>query len=267
LGAQVVIGKTVLAGTEETLSDVTVRLLFPDGRQASYTVSDSAGEFGMTVPRLGPYSLLAERIGLATVTTPEFRVGLSEEVEVVLRMSVEAVPLEPLVVVARSAIELGLLTGYYERMERQQRLGFSHFLTRDQIDDRQALDVADLLRDIPRVRVVQRGSGSNRLPSVVFLGTGGECSPAVFIDGVPQNRGGAAGTAAVVDEILRPYDLEGIEVYRGITEMPGEYYDDQHCGLILLWTRRDLEAGHSLSLNRVMAAFGIFLTFVFLLAK
>jgi hypothetical protein len=267
LEAQVVSGRAVLAGTEEPLGDVAVRLFFPDGRLAAYTVTDSAGGFVMTVPRLGPFSLSAERIGLAAVTTTEFQVGLSEEVEVVLRMAVEAVPLEPLVVEARSAIELGLLTGYYERMERQQRLGSGHFLSRDQIEERQALDVADLLRDIPRVHVVRRGSRSGLLPSIVFLGTGGECSPAVFIDGMHQNRGGAAGTAAVVDETVRPYDLEGVEVYRGLTEMPGEFYDDQHCGVILLWTRRDADGGRPFSLNRIVVALGAFLAVVFLLAR
>jgi hypothetical protein len=71
----------------------------------------------------------------------------------------------------------------------------------------------------------------------------------------------------VVDETVRPYDLEGVEVYRGLTEMPGEFYDDQHCGVILLWTRRDADGGRPFSLNRIVVALGAFLAVVFLLAR
>ena len=206
----------------------------------------------MTAPRLGFFTLSAERIGLAPLATPELEVGLFEAVEVVLRMAHDAVPLEPLVVEARSAIDLGILAGYYERMDRHSKLGFGHILTRDQIADRQALDVADLLRDIPRVRVVAQGSGLS--PRVVFLGAGGECSPRVYVNGIHQNRGGATGRSAVVDETVRPYDLEGVEVYRGVGEMPGEYFDDGHCGVILLWTRRDAEGGRPSTRARIIAA-------------
>jgi len=254
LGAQVVTGQVVLAGTGEPLGDVTVRLHFPDGRPAAYAVTDSMGVFIMIAPRVGPFTLSAERIGLATVTTGLLEVVLAEEVDVELRMAEEAVPLEPLVVSARGSIDMGPLAGYYQRMEEQEKLGFGHILSRDQIQERQALDVADLLRDIPRVRVL--GQGFGRPPSVVLLGRGGQCSPKVYLDGIHQNRGGAAGTAAVVDDIVRPHDLEGVEVYRGVGEMPGEYYDETHCGVILLWTRRDAEGGRPSTLRRVLLAFG-----------
>jgi hypothetical protein len=253
LDAQVVKGRVVLRGTEDGLGDVLVRLHFPEGRQAASALTDSAGAFTMTAPRLGPFTLSAERIGLAPVTTPEVEVGLAEAVEVVLWMSEAAVPLEPLVIEARSSVDLGILAGYYERMDRQRKLGFGHILTRDQIDERQAVDVADLLRDIPRVRIL--GQGFGRPPSVVFSGAGGECIPRVYLDGVHQNRGGAAGAAAMVDETARPHELEGVEVYRGIGEMPGEFYDDRHCGVILLWTRRSAEGRSGSPWIRILAAF------------
>ncbi|NJD19716.1 MAG: hypothetical protein FIA95_10605 [Gemmatimonadetes bacterium] len=231
LGAQIVTGKVVLASTGAPLGDVTVRLHFPDGRAVASAMTDTAGVFELTAPRLGWFTLSAERIGLAAVSTPELELRISEEVEVVLRMAEEAIPLEPLVVEARSAVQLGPLAGYFERMERQGKLGLGHILSRDQIDERAALDVADLLRDIPRVRVVQQRVG--RPPSIVLVGRGGECTPKVYVDGIHQNRGGAAGTAAVVDELVRPSDLEGVEVYRGLDEMPGEYYEENHCGVML----------------------------------
>lgn len=256
---QVISGRVLELGTEAPLQDVLVRLLFPDGRQAGQTVTDKKGEFALLLPRVGSYRLSAERIGLKTVTTEPLEVALNEEVEVVLRMAEEAIPLEPLVVEARAPAELGLLAGYFQRMERHRLEGWGYILSRDQIEERMALDVADLLRDIPRVRIVQQGRGE--YPRVVFLGRGGECTPRVYVDGVYQNRGGAAGWAAVVDEIVRPYELEGVEVYRGIGEMPGEFYDDTHCGVILLWTKRDAQGGRPSTLRRLLTAFGVLIVF------
>lgn len=245
--AQVVKGRVVVAGTEEPIRDVLVRLRFLDGRQATSAVTDTSGSFRLHAPRLGVFTLDAERVGMASVSTGSLRINVSEEVEVLLQLGEAAVPHEPLVVNARSAIEIGLLAGYYERIERQQLLGAGHIITRDQIAERQPLDVADLLRDVPSIAVTE---GANRAASILFRSSRGQCIPKVYINGVRQNRGGPYGTAAVVDEAVRPNELEGIEVYRGISEMPADFYDEGHCGVILLWTRRDAEGGRPLSWRR-----------------
>lgn len=265
VAAQVVTGKVVRSILAAPLGDVTVRLRFPDGRPAAAAVTDSTGRFVIHAPRIGRFTLLAERIGLATVTTSELEIRASEEVEVVLRMAEQAIPLDPLVVEARSAMDIGPLSGYFARMQRQETLGFGHVLSRDQIDERAAVDVADLLRDVPRVMVVPQRAG--RPPAIVLIGRGGQCTPKVYIDGVHQNRGGAAGAAAVVDESVRPSDLEGVEVYRGLGEMPGEYYDENHCGVILLWTRRDATGGGPTSRNRILLGFLALLGFGLLLRR
>lgn len=251
--AQVVRGTVVAETGGAPLRDVTVRLLFLDGRVAAGAVTDSLGAFRFLAPRLGRFLLSAQRLGLAPVETPPIEVRLSEEVEVSLRVAEQAIPLEPLLVQARTPIQLGPLAGYFQRADERLRAGSGLILSRDEIQERQALDVADLLRDMPRVRVVERGGG--RLPAIVFVGGGRECTPKVFLDGIHQNRGGAAGSAAVVDEVVRPHDLEGVEVYRGLSETPGEYYDEGHCGAILLWTRRDAEGGGPLSWTRML--FGV----------
>jgi hypothetical protein len=251
VSGQVVTGRVLLEVAETPLVDVLVRLHFPDGREAASTVTDTAGVFRLRAPRLGPFTLSAERIGMTEVRTGELRVNAAEEVEVVLRMAERAVPLEPLTVTARSELDIGFLAGYYARVARHELVGFGHVITRDRIEERQALDVADLLREIPGTSVVQ---GRDRLPGIMFRGVGGECVPMVYIDGIQQNRGGAAGVAAVVDETVRPYDLEGIEVYRGVSEMPAEFFDDTRCGVILLWTRRDAEGGRPYTLRRLLMA-------------
>lgn len=261
LAAQVIKGRVVLAGTEQALADVLVLLRFPDGRQAGSVVTDSAGDFRLQAPRLGAFTLGAEREGMRAISTAALQLRSGEAIEVVLRMAAAAVPLEPLIVTARSSIQLGMLAGYFERIERQQLLGFGHIMTRDQIEERQALEVADLLRDIPRISIVQ---GAGRMTHVLFRGGRGECTPKVYIDGMHQNRGHAVSSAAVVDEIVRPYELEGLEVYRGIGEMPAEFYDETHCGVILLWTRRDTDGGRPFTWRRLIAGAGLAAVFVLL---
>ncbi|HSJ23657.1 MAG TPA: TonB-dependent receptor plug domain-containing protein [Longimicrobiales bacterium] len=263
--AQVVHGRVVLAGTEQPLADVLVRLHFPDGRQAATTVTDSAGGFRMRAPSLGSFSMSAELIGMAPVSTAQVRLNLSEEVEVELAMSEQPVPLDPLTVKGRAEIDIGFLAGYYERIERQQRLGIGHVLTRDRIEERAALDVADLLRELPGVHVVQ---GMRQVQSILFRGGArGECVPRVYLNGILQNRGGAAGDLAAVDETVRPYDLEGLEVYRGVSEMPAEYYDDTRCGVILLWTRRDADGGSPTTRRRLLFALAGGVAFVLLFMR
>jgi hypothetical protein len=249
--AQVVKGRVILAGTDRGIADAAVFLLTAEGQRLASATTDTAGAFSVFAPRLGMFRLRAEHIGMTTVESAPFQVNVSQAVEVVLRMDVTAVPLDPLTVTARSDLDIGFLAGYYERVARHDRVGFGHVFTRDRIQERQALDVADLLRDVPSVSVVEV---AGRLPSILFRTSRGECIPKVYINGIRQNRGNTPPSPAVVDEAVRPVDLEGVEVYRGINEMPAEYYDEGHCGVILLWTRRDADGGRAFTVRRVLFA-------------
>jgi hypothetical protein len=249
--AQVVKGRVLLAGGDRPVAGAAVTLHAADGRRVAGATTDSAGAFRLTAPRLGSFTLRAEQLGMATVETTPLALTLAQEVEVEIRMDRTVVPLQPLTVKARSSMDLGYLAGYFERVQRHELVGAGFVFTRDQIEERQAVDVADILRDLPSVSIIQ---SAGRLPAVLFRTGRGECSPKVYVNGVRQNRGGAAGTAAVVDELVRPVDLEGVEVYRGITEMPGEFYDEGHCGVILLWTRWDTDGGRPTTTRRLILA-------------
>lgn len=256
--AQLVRGRVIRAGTETPLADVSVQLRAADGRILASSASNAAGEFRLHSSRLGAVTVVAERIGLQTVTSEELLLSVSEIVEIEIAMAETAVPLDPLTVRAREYADIGPLAGYFHRMERNRKMGFGHVLSRDEIQERSAVDVADMMREIPRLSVVeQRGRGFH----VVFRGAQGTCTPKVFLNGVLANRGGLA----FLDELVRPHELEGIEIYRGIAEMPGEFYDETHCGVIIMWTRRDAEGGRPFAWKRVLltlggiAAFSLFL--------
>jgi hypothetical protein len=61
---------------------------------------------------------------------------------------------------------------------------------------------------------------------------GGNCPPRILVDGSP-----VAG--ADVDEMVEPQDINGIEIYRGPSEVPGRWMANRSsCGLIVIWTKR-----------------------------
>jgi hypothetical protein len=253
LSAQKVTGTVVDAG-RKPIPEATVSLQTEEGRMLATAVTDTAGVFDMRAPRFGRFYLHAERIGYESVRSA-VDVNLAEQVDLLVVLDIAAVTLEPLTVTARSPFDMGRLGEYYERMADNQRLGIGRFMTRDQIDLRGALEMVELLREFPRVTALQ----DNRGQHIVFQDVRGACTPAVFIDGALANR----QDRAFLDELVRPYELEGIEIYQGVARLPGRYHDATGCGVILLWTRRELAGpGRPFSWRRVLlvgaAAMSIF---------
>jgi hypothetical protein len=248
--AQDVAGRVLEAGTSRPLHDVSIALVTTEGRPVVRTATDSAGAFRLRAPRFGTFRLHAEIIGMTTVSTDPFEV--SEGVmEVVLRMAETAVPLDPLTVEARgSAADLGVLQGYYERMRWNERAGIGRFITRDAIEARGPGSMSDMLREIPRLSVHRaRGVGA----FVTARSPRGECHPALFIDGMRVNR----RDRAYIDDMVQPGDVEGVEIYVGLAQLPGIYHDDTGCGVLLVWTRRAPDGGTPMTWRRVVVATGI----------
>lgn len=250
LHAQVVAGHVIDETTGAHLAEVEVRLQTTSGRVVRTAVTDTAGAFQLQAPRFGEFMLVASMIGMTTVTTAPFAVEAGA-MQVVLRMAAQAVPLEPLTVEARGGYaQLGMLAGYYERMQLNSRVGVGRFITRDAIDARNPVDMSDMLREIPRVGVNRaRGTGA----FITMRGARGECTPALYIDGARANR----RDRAFMDEMVRPMDVEGVEVYVGLAQLPGEYHDENHCGVLLVWTRRGPDEGRPFSWRRALVAAGI----------
>jgi hypothetical protein len=251
VSAQVVTGRVLEFETGRPLPDVAVYLRTTAGQDVAEAVTDTVGAFRMQSPRFGSFVLVASVIGMETVISPPFDVQLGS-MDVVLRVAARAVPLDPLTVETRSSTDLGFLLGYYERMNRNQRAGIGRFITRDQIDQRNPSTNGDLFRGLPRLTVhEERGRGAH----VTMRGAQGDCIPAVFVDGIRMNRRGRA----YVDENTSPRDLEGVEIYTGLAQLPGVYHDERNCGVILFWTRRagGTPGGGPLSWPRVIAGVAV----------
>jgi hypothetical protein len=219
--AQTVTGRLLDTSTGRPIESGTLALV-SEGATVASAATDTSGNFVLTAPRAGSYSLRAERIGYRTAETAPLDLGARDTLQVEFRLSVDAVAMNPITVIGYSQRPSGQLGGFYDR--QRSAIG-GQFITREDIDRRSPTYVTDLLRTVPGV-LVRPGPGGN-----IVVVRGG-CVPRVFLDGVPITL---AGTS--IDELVHPADLEGIEVYRGPSELPA-LFSQGACGAIALWTRR-----------------------------
>lgn len=116
-------------------------------------------------------------------------------------------------------------TGKFDNFYRRRAEGMGTFLTREDIDARQAQKPEDLLRMVTGVRIRYRGM----TPYVQFV----RCDQVnVYIDGNRSNDGFRDFNA------LSPLDIEAIEVYHGMATVPPEFSPQPNdCAAIVVWTR------------------------------
>jgi hypothetical protein len=200
---QTIQGKLLEAGSDRPILLGRVSLLTGGGVVVDRTFTDEEGAFAVWSPEPGSFFLRAEAIGYASRVDGVF--------------------------------ELALL-GFYSR----QRAGFGRFLGPEDIRKRPAFDATDYLRNIPRVRIRHRARGGSEVlirgASSISLGGDGLCRPKVVVDGNEVFRGGRE--AAVLDEVVTPFEISAIEVYRGPSEIPLQFGGLRSpCGLILIWTK------------------------------
>lgn len=135
--------------------------------------------------------------------------------------------------------------------EQRRRSGSGVYITADDIEKRRAYSVNDLFAGIPGVEVRLQGMSAVVVISRA-MGSGGvmanRCDPVWYVDGVRFRDGdygqqleGAdiSSRPSFLDNILRPAEIAGIEVYKSLSSAPPQYQPlDSSCGVILVWTKR-----------------------------
>jgi len=222
--AQVLRGAVIDATTRARVAAAAIELVDAVQGDRTRTETDSTGLFMVRLPRAGTYRMSVSHISYVMYEVTDLELGTGEIVTLEIRLGQDAVPLEPLLVTARRA---GLLQGVDER----RRSGFGQYLTREQIDARNAARVSDLMRDVSGI-ILRRAGPSGSLILVRGGGTGA-CMPAIWLDGVEiQQRPGST-----LDDILTPNVIEAVEVYTALGGAPTQYVSGT-CGVILFWTRQ-----------------------------
>ena len=198
-----------------SLADATVSILGSTFK----VVTGANGKFTILEVPAGRYILMVRRLGFAPVSS-----AVQVDAGETLRASFA---LERLVTSLDTVKVAGKKLGWrMAEFEDRRKAGFGHFLTRDDIEKRNAMFTSSLVRGIPWVTVDSRGVARNTRP--------GSCALQVFLDGV------ALPKATSLDDLLTPKELAGIEVYLGPATVPLQYKTTGgggRCGVILLWTR------------------------------
>ena len=224
--AQAVHGRVLERGTDRPVPSATVELRAGTEVRAQARTQDD-GSFMLVVPGEGTYRVAATRMGYESLLTADLVIQRLDSVALVFRMTSNAVALDPVEARSTPRQPPARLVGFYQRSAGRRQ---GHFLTRDIIDQTRASRTSDLLRRIPGLMFRQTRKGG-----YAIRGRGG-CEPQVYLDGMDVAM---FGTATSVDDLVRPEDLEGIEVY-GSSSIPVEFirnHPGDECGAVMLWTR------------------------------
>ena len=188
--------------------------------------SDSLGVFRFVNIPAGKRELHFRRLGFAPKSVDtEIAEGKTVAVAIILEASATAIEGMTVEELTRRR---QMLSDFYDRSAS----GFGHFVTRQQIEKRNPMNLSDMMRMIPGARLTPvRGGGQATLRFSRAQGPR-DCPPQYWVDGVKTWN-------LNIDDIV-PQDVEGIEVYSGASTVPPQFNTKEGttvCGVILIWTR------------------------------
>lgn len=203
-----------VAGAEITVAGTTVS-----------AESDEAGAFVLAGIPVGAVAVRVRRLGFTPVSIDVVvQSRITKSLTVVLANS--APELTPVVIRAqRHRQYTGYLAGFYERRDR----GLGRFITGEEIQSRDPLELTDMLRTLPGITVSSSGLGTTHTRI-----RGNHCAPLVWIDGAP------AAAAEFDLDVLSPASIAGIEIYSGPSTVPPQFvlpFGPTACGTIVVWSR------------------------------
>jgi TonB family protein len=214
-------GGTLIVGAEVVVTPLRDAGAPPTTVFSRRLFSDEEGRFRVTGMPAGRVMVAVRRIGYRP-TTRELVVPSGEAVALALEPVPQA--LSTVVVRDRRVKYTGWAARFYERRDR----GFGRFITKEDLDRRNAIRTTDVLRSVPGIQVVSTPTGN------LLRVRSARCSPFIWLDGTPAS----AGYLDV--DAFPPNTLEGIEVYSGVGTVPVELRGprgEEGCGVIVLWTR------------------------------
>jgi hypothetical protein len=183
--------------------------------------TDSTGRFSTTELAPGRTSVTIRLLGYAPAQA-EIRVRDKGQQDETFSLDFNG---QQLPMVAVSARAEQMMSRYSDFEMRRQR-GLGSFKRWDELIDGKFISVGDALRTIPGVRI---NCDQRAFECRAYMARSPRCEPTWIIDGME---------AASFHENTPIKDVYGIEVYRGASEVPGEYGGSRAgCGVIVLWTK------------------------------
>jgi hypothetical protein len=222
--AQTVRGELTDVRTGQAVAGVSLSLVGVDWAVAATARTSNVGEFSLSSRTGGSYRIRAEKPGFRRVLSTTFVLGDGDTLVVAIRLTEEVVLLDS-VRGGPPPPEVPLRArAFYDRMSSSS---FGQFVSREDIAALRPARTTDLLRRVAGLQFgATRGDGfSTRLR--------GGCMPTFYLDGTRVQLVGIT-----IDDLVRPAEIEGIEIYRSVMEAPPEYQGlNSGCSAILIWTR------------------------------
>ncbi|MEP6992256.1 MAG: carboxypeptidase regulatory-like domain-containing protein [bacterium] len=195
-----------------------------------YAHSGENGGFNLGSVPAGATRVTLRRLGFEP-TTFEVQVHSGQTDSLIVSLNQVAVSLERVTVEEEQMTRSKrLLAGFWERRSH----GFGHFVTRAEIEARDAHQFTEIVRMTPGVNIVS----INGRPSIRFsrsIGGRGDCPPQYWVDGMHIENASA-------DE-FSPSEIEALEIYAGPSTIPPQFAErlvslgPKTCGAIVIWTR------------------------------
>lgn len=185
------------------------------------TTSDRTGKFVHAALEAGPYEVQVHAVGY-TPASKSFQVSEGQAVVYTFVLTAIAPPDLPKVLVTARGPSVGSRFDDFDRRRASKR---GQFMTRSEIEARNAMSISDLLQSMRGLRFDCVGFTC----SVEAARSAHGCAPAYFVDGRLSTTFGPSTPVR---------DIQGIEVYLGPSETPAEYLGpDSGCGAIGIWTK------------------------------
>ncbi len=219
-------GKATVSGTVRTKDGrplAGARILVP-GTDVTGQTTES-GTFSLSGLPAGTYSVEVRALGYTPKRVP---VDLSSRrpAQVAVLIDNRINTLSNVIVQGDRTKRDQDITGFTERAKRG---GFGRFITQEDIEKRAAMTATDILRTTPGLTIVPNGGFGYSI-----LGRG-QCTPAVYVDGMIVMDG-----ASELDNLVRPTEIMGVEVYNGAAGTPPQFSGagSNGCGVVAVWTKR-----------------------------
>ena len=197
-----------------------------------HTLTDKKGRFEFYPTPAGMHEVTVRKIGYRPV---RFRVAVTAsdvwDGTIMLEKTAQALP-EVLVLDSTKALK-NYRPRWIEDFMTRRRRGMGTFLDRVQIENAAEMTTARLLTRTPGITAYSR-LGTDQLQ--VSRCSGSDNKGVVWVDGARAESSLSGRFSSFME--IPPERLAAIEVYRGMNEIPTEYYEPNICLVVLLWTRR-----------------------------
>ena len=223
----VVMGK-IVGPDKKGLLDAEVVL------DTSRTLTDKKGRFEFYPTPAGMHDVVVRKIGFRPV---RFRVAVTAadvwDGTIMLERTAQALPE---VVVLDSAKSLkNYRPRWIDDFLARRRAGMGTFIDRVQIENSMATTTAQLLMRAPGISS-HSVLGFDQLQVSRCGGFGSGNKGVVWVDGA-RAESSVTGRFSIFSQ-MPPERLSAIEIFRGMNEVPAEYYEPSACFVVLLWTSR-----------------------------